>query len=184
MKRICVFCGSSSGNRKIYTDYAEELGKILAGNSIELVYGGGAVGLMGTLSRSVMNNGGKVTGIIPEKLNDSVPHDSITELKVVSHMHDRKYLMHELSDGFICLPGGIGSMEEMFEAFTWFQLGYHTKPVCVLNVDGYYTHIIDQLKLMVHEGFLLDIHLKSLIVTDRLDNILDEMNKHIEEFTG
>jgi len=184
MKKICVFCGSSKGVNPIYAQSAEKLGQILAENSIELVYGGGNVGLMGILSQAVMQNGGRVTGIIPEKLNNSVPHDVITELRVVDHMHDRKSLMHELSEGFICLPGGIGSLEEMFEAFTWLQLGYHEKPVCLLNINGYYSGILQQLDHMVEEGFLKDKHREGLIVTESLDGIIDKIKNYVNHYTG
>ncbi len=184
MKKICVFCGSSAGNDAIYSETAMELGKILAKNSMELIYGGGNVGLMGILSQSVMQHGGRVTGIIPQMLNDSVPHEEISELRVVENMHDRKFLMHELSDGFICLPGGIGSLEEMFEAFTWLQLGYHSKPVCLLNVKNYYQGILSQLEHMVTEGFLKKDHCESLIVADKLDGIIDMLKKYTSSYTA
>lgn len=175
MKKICVFCGSSSGNNNIYSRYAETLGQLLVENSIDLVYGGGDIGLMGTISRTVLKNGGHVTGIIPELLHEKVPHVELSELKIVKNMHERKALMYNLSDGFICLPGGIGSLEEVLEAFTWLQLGYHKKPVCLINVGGYYNHLIKQLEVMVNEGFMKKGHFDSLIIKENFNGIIEEM---------
>ena len=175
MEKICVFCGSSSGSNPIYSQMAEELGKILAGNSLELVYGGGDVGLMGIISRTVLNSGGHVTGIIPELLHGKVPHKELSELRIVKDMHERKALMYNLSDGFICLPGGIGSLEEVLEAFTWLQLGYHRKPVCIINSGGYYNHLIKQLEYMVSEGFLKQFHFDTLIIKDNFTGIIEDM---------
>ncbi len=178
MKRVCVFCGSSSGKDPIYKENAERLGQILAQESIELVYGGGDVGLMGHISQAVMDGGGKVTGIIPKKLYEKVPHNKITELKVVKDMHERKKLMHELSQGFICLPGGIGSLEELFETLTWLQLGYHSKPVALINIKGYYSSILNQLTTMVEEGFLKDEHRANLLVARSSENIIEMMKEY------
>jgi len=175
MKKICVFCGSSTGHNPVYSMYAEKLGSYLSQNSISLVYGGGDIGLMGILSSTVMNKGGHVTGIIPEMINEHVPHKNITELIVVKTMHERKALMYSMSDAFICLPGGIGSLEELLEVFTWLQLGYHTKPVMVLNVNGFYNNLIGQFEFMVQEGFLKADHLSNLIINDNLDNLLEEL---------
>jgi len=173
MKKICVFCGSSKGSDPEYSQYALQLGEYLAANSIGLVYGGGNIGLMGILSSAVMNNGGNVTGIIPEKLYANVPHKNITELIVVKNMHERKALMYEMSDAFICLPGGIGSLEELLEVFTWMQLGYHSKPVTLLNINGFYNSLISQLRLMVDQGFMKEFHLSNLIVRENLDSLLE-----------
>jgi hypothetical protein len=173
MKNLCVFCGSSAGNNPVYSRTAIELGRYLAGRSINLVYGGGDVGLMGILSSCIMENGGHVTGIIPELLHAMVPHKKISELIVVRDMHERKSLMYRMSDAFLCMPGGIGSLDELMESFTWQQLGYHSKPVCVLNVNGYYSALINQFKFMVAEGFLRREHLDSLIVTDRIDGLIE-----------
>lgn len=173
MKNICVFCGSSQGKNPLYRETALRLGQYLAENTVNLVYGGGNVGLMGILAGSVMENGGKVTGIIPELLHAVVPHRHITEQIVVSDMHQRKSLMYKMSDGFICMPGGIGSLDELLETFTWLQLGYHNKPVCVLNTNGYYSGLLAQLEFMVGEGFLSRHSLDLLIVTERVEGILE-----------
>jgi uncharacterized protein (TIGR00730 family) len=173
MKNLCVFCGSSAGNNPVYSRTALELGRYLAGNSIKLVYGGGDVGLMGILSSCVMENGGHVTGIIPELLHAMVPHRKISELIVARDMHERKSLMYRMSDAFLCMPGGIGSLDELMESFTWLQLGYHNKPVCVLNINGYYNGLLSQLEFMVTEGFLRREHLSSLLVTEKIDGLLE-----------
>lgn len=175
MKKVCVFCGSSKGNNSIYSDYARTLGRLLAENSIDLVYGGGNIGLMGIISRTVLEHGGHVTGIIPELLHSKVPHEELSELKIVKNMHERKSLMYSMSDGFICLPGGIGSLEEVLEAFTWLQLGYHKKPVCLINAGGYYDHLIRQLEIMVQEGFMKKTHFDSLIIKEDLNEIIQDM---------
>lgn len=173
MKNLCVFCGSSAGNNPVYSKTALELGRYMARNSINLVYGGGDVGLMGILSSTVMENGGHVTGIIPELLHAMVPHRKISELIVVRDMHERKSLMYRMSDAFVCMPGGIGSLDELMESFTWLQLGYHNKPVCVLNVNGYYSGLLDQFKFMVAEGFLRKEHLSSLLVSENIEGLLE-----------
>ncbi len=175
MKKICVFCGSSSGNNRLYSEYAKKLGKLLVEYSIDLVYGGGDIGLMGIISRTVLENGGHVTGIIPQLLHEKVPHTELSELFIVENMHERKALMYNLSDGFICLPGGIGSLEEVLEAFTWLQLGYHNKPVSLININGYYDHLIKQLEMMVNEGFMKKGHLNSLIIKDDFNGIIEDM---------
>ncbi len=175
MKKICVFCGSSSGNNPVYANHAIKLGINLALNSISLIYGGGDVGLMGILSSAVMDRGGYVTGIIPEMINEHVSHKKISELIVVKTMHERKALMYSMSDAFICMPGGIGSLDELMEVFTWLQLGYHSKPVLLLNINGFYDNLIKQFEFMVAEGFLMKSHLSNLIVKNNLDNILNEL---------
>ncbi|HOP63550.1 MAG TPA: TIGR00730 family Rossman fold protein [Spirochaetota bacterium] len=175
MKKICVFCGSSKGNSPVYSEYAEKLGSYLADRGIGLVYGGGDVGLMGIISSTVMEKGGHVTGVIPEMLYQKVPHKHISELFVVNDMHERKSMMYRLSDGFICLPGGIGSLEELLEVFTWVQLGYLTKPVCVLNIKEYYSPLLRQLETMLEEGFLRQSHHDNLIVRNTIEGITEEM---------
>ncbi len=182
MKRICVFCGSSSGNDPIYESTARELGNLLVQGSIELVYGGGDVGLMGIISRTVMEGGGKVRGIIPEMLYEKVPHQNITELKVVKDMHERKQVMHELAEGFICLPGGIGSLEELFETLTWLQLGYHSKPVALINVNAYYSYILKQLDKMIEQGFLKREHRAGLLVSESPMGVIDMMEKYHAQY--
>ncbi len=176
IKKICVFCGSSLGRKTEYAEQAALLGEHLADSSIELIYGGGDVGLMGIISRSVMNKGGRVTGIIPEKLNEKVSHSNISEIRVVKDMHQRKAMMYDLADAFICLPGGIGSLEELLESFTWLQLGYHSKPVCVVNTGNYYSHLLNQLDIMVSEGFMKESHRANLIITEKIDNIVETLS--------
>jgi hypothetical protein len=175
MKKICVFCGSSSGKNPVYSNAALELGDYFVKNSISLIYGGGNIGLMGALSSAVMDNGGDVIGIIPEMIHGNVSHKGISELIVVKTMHERKALMYSMSDAFICLPGGIGSLEELLEVFTWLQLGYHSKPVMVLNINGFYNNLIKQLEFMVEEGFLKEEHLSNLILRDNLDNLISHI---------
>jgi len=175
MKKICVFCGSSTGNDPVYSDFTRKLGEYLARHSISLIYGGGDIGLMGILSSTVMQGGGNVTGIIPEMISEHIPHKNISELIVVKTMHERKALMYSMSDAFICLPGGIGSLDELIEVYTWLQLGYHSKPVVIINLNGYYNNLIKQFEYMVKEGFLKETHLSNLIVKENLDNLLIEI---------
>ena len=155
MKRITVYCGSNQGKRPEYAVAAHELGMLLAREKIELVYGGGMVGLMGILADAVLKNGGHVIGVIPEKLViKEVVHEQLPDLRVVKTMHERKALMAELSDGFIALPGGYGTFDEFFEVLTWGQLGWHPKPVGLLDVAGYYAYLHAFLDHAQSEGFL------------------------------
>jgi uncharacterized protein (TIGR00730 family) len=155
MKSLCVFCGSSAGRDEAYVETARQLGRLLAERGITLVYGGGAIGLMGACAEACLAAGGKVVGIIPEHLmRMEVGSLDLTELHVVKTMHERKAMMAELSDGFIVLPGGVGTMEEFFEVWTWGQLGIHRKPFGVLNVKGYYDALFSFIATMVEQGFL------------------------------
>jgi hypothetical protein len=155
MKSLCVYCGSSFGNKSIYTDAARSLAQEMVEQNIALVYGGGNVGLMGVIANEVLRLGGEATGVIPQALMDKeVGHSKLTRLHVVKDMHERKALMAELSDGFIAMPGGIGTLEELFEILTWSQLGFHEKPIGVLNVDGFYDGLIDFLQNQVVQGFV------------------------------
>ncbi len=155
MKSICVYCGSSFGNKSIYTDAARSLAKEMVKHNIALVYGGGNVGLMGVIANEVLRLGGEATGVIPQALMDKeVGHSQLTQLHVVKDMHERKAMMAELSDGFIAMPGGIGTLEELFEILTWSQLGFHEKPIGVLNVDGFYDGLIAFLQNQVAQGFV------------------------------
>lgn len=155
MKRICVFCGSSAGNRPKYRAYAEELGAELVRRNIGLVYGGGNVGLMGAIADSVLKAGGEAVGVIPEHLMArEIGHKQLTKLHVVRSMHERKALMADLSDAFIALPGGFGTLEEFFEVLTWSQLGLHAKPCGILNVLDYYSPLLAMLDRAVDERFL------------------------------
>ena len=164
MKKVCVFCGSSYGNTPVYEEAAILLGKTLVKNNLELVFGGGDVGLMGVISRSVLSAGGRSTGVIPEALHRKVDMGELSELHVVSDMHERKGMMYDLSDGFIALPGGIGTLEELIEIFTWGQLGYHNKPVGLLNTEQFYDLLLEFLNHMAAQKFLKQVHLHNLVV--------------------
>lgn len=165
--RICVFCGSASGARPEYVQAAEELGRELVRQGIELVYGGGRIGLMGTIADTVLAAGGTAIGIIPEQLfAREVGHTGLTHLHIVGSMHARKALMVELSDAFIAMPGGFGTLEEFSEVLTWAQLGIHSNPCGLLDVDGYFDHLISFFDLQVTEGFLTPLN-RSLVVMER-----------------
>jgi uncharacterized protein (TIGR00730 family) len=166
-KRICVFCASSAGARPAYTQAAQNLGGVLAEKKIPLVYGGGKVGLMGKLADSVLAAGGKVIGVIPRSLvRKEIAHSGLSDLRVVESMHERKALMAELADAFIALPGGFGTFEEFCEVLTWAQLGLHRKPFGILNVDGYYDHLLRMFDHAVGEQFLHPIH-RALVVAEQ-----------------
>ena len=175
-KRLCVYCGSSTGARPEYADCAKRVGQELAERGVALVYGGGRVGLMGILADSALAAGGEVIGVIPQSLQEKeVGHSSLTALHVVETMHQRKALMADLSDGFMALPGGIGTLEELFETFTWLQLGFHEKPVGLLNASGFYDGLIDFIKRLPDEGFLRLEHERCLLIEDSLPALLDRM---------
>ncbi len=184
LKRICVYCGSSSGARSEYIEYATKLGKLLAEKDIELVYGGAEVGLMGAVASSVMNNGGKVIGIIPESFADKVGKNNLTEFHVVPSMHERKKMMFDLSDGFIALPGGFGTLEEVFEILTWAQLGFHAKPCGVVNVCGFYEKLFDFLDHAVEQSFIKKNHRETLLVSDDLNDLLDQFERYDAPIVG
>lgn len=155
MKSLCVYCGSSIGISPVYADAARRLAAAMVADNIGLVYGGGNVGLMGVIADEVMRLGGEATGVIPKALMDKeVGHLNLTRLHIVKDMHERKAMMAELSDGFVAMPGGIGTLEELFEVFTWSQLGFHDKPIGLLNVDGFYDGLIAFLRHVVEQGFL------------------------------
>lgn len=176
MKNICVFCGSSMGFHPIYKKLAYDLGKHIARDNIKLIYGGGSVGLMGVLANSVMEHGGEVIGIIPRFLYEKeVGHDGVSELIIVDSMHERKQKMAELSHGFIAMPGGIGTMEELFEIFTWSQLALIKKPVALLNVNDFYNDIIHFLNKLVKEGFLKEVTVNSLVVSKNAHELIEKM---------
>ena len=157
--RICVFCGSSLGAKPIYEEAAIDLGRTLASRGIGLVYGGASVGLMGTVADAALSAGGDVIGVLPRALADlEIAHTNLTELRIVSSMHERKAQMADLSDAFIALPGGIGTLEETFEVWTWSQLGLHAKPVGLLNVAGFYTGLEQFLDHLVTESFVKPQH--------------------------
>jgi uncharacterized protein (TIGR00730 family) len=155
MKSVCVYCGSSLGASPAYADAARMLARTLVSDNIALIYGGGNVGLMGVIADEVIRLGGEATGVIPKALMDKeVGHGGLTRLHIVKDMHERKALMADLSDAFIAMPGGIGTLEELFEVFTWSQLGLHDKPIGLLNVDGFYNGLITFLQHVVAERFL------------------------------
>src|SRR2546427_2857793 len=165
IKRLCVFCGTNAGARPEYAAAARRLGELLAAEGIELVYGGASVGIMGELADAVQEGGGHVTGIIPQQLiQKEAAHRGIQDLIVVASMHQRKSQMADLSDGFIALPGGIGTLEGFFELLTWGQLGIHAKPCGILNIAGYFDALIGFLDHAVAEGFLTDAHRRTIMV--------------------
>ena len=176
MRRACVYCGSSSGFDPVYKTTAIELGALLVARGIGLVYGGGSVGLMGALADSVLAKGGEVIGIIPHHLIAmEVGHRQLTSLIAVDSMHARKHQMADLSDAFIALPGGIGTAEELLEVFTWLQLGIHAKPVAILNINGYFDHLLQFLAHMEESGFLKREHREMLIVERDAARLIEQL---------
>lgn len=176
MKRICVFSGSSMGALEDYAHTAGSLGRALARRGIGVVYGGASIGLMGCVADAALEEGGEVIGIIPEALMvNEVVHSGLTELKVVASMHERKALMARLSDGFITLPGGYGTLEEIAEMITWLQLRIHAKPCGILNVRDYYGHLIRFLDHAVAQGFLKQKHRDKLLIAETVDGVVDAL---------
>ncbi|MCZ8019126.1 TIGR00730 family Rossman fold protein [Novosphingobium sp.] len=179
MKRIAVYCGSASPADSRYLELATEVGRTLADREIGLVYGGGRLGLMGAVADAALAAGGEVIGVIPEALVSSeVAHRGCTELHVVSGMHERKLAFTELSDGFLTIPGGVGTMDELWEAVSWAQLGYHTKPVGLLNAFGFYDHLLAFNRHMVEVGFIRPAHQGIIIAETELDLLLTRMAAH------
>jgi hypothetical protein len=178
MKRIAVYCGSNKGTRPEYAAAAHELGELLAREKIELVYGGGCVGLMGMVADAALKHGGHVIGVIPEKLViKEVIHENLPDRRIVKTMHERKALMAELSDGFIALPGGYGTFEEFFEVLAWSQLGWHQKPFALLNIAGFYTHLLQFLDHTTKEGFIRPKHRELVIIESEVKPILRRMKE-------
>jgi uncharacterized protein (TIGR00730 family) len=176
IQRLCVFCGSSVGARPEYTEATVELGHKLAKSSVALVFGGGRVGLMGILADSVLAEGGQAIGVMPRSLVEKeIAHTSLTELRVVESMHQRKAMMADLADAFLLLPGGFGSWEEFFEVLTWLQLGIHRKPCAVLNVAGYYDALLALASHALNEGFLRSAHKEMLIVEENPEDLLGRL---------
>jgi hypothetical protein len=175
LSTICVFCGSSQGSKPEYAQTAEALGQAIAKRGLRLVYGGGDVGTMGVLARSALEAGGTVTGIIPKKLYELVDQVELTELVVAADMHERKAKMYAASDAFIALPGGVGTMDELFEAWTWRGIGYHDKPIGVLDVAGYYKPLLAFLRSMVGEGFLGGEQLEDIVFDTEPTRLLDTL---------
>ena len=179
LRRICVFCGSNRGRHSAYAAAAVELGEELARRKIELVYGGGRVGLMGLLADTVLAGGGHVIGVIPQSLMDKeVGHRGLPDLRVVRSMHERKALMAELADGFLALPGGLGTLEEFFEVLTWAQLGLHAKPCALLNVNGFFDPLLRLLDHAVDEKFLKSGHRSHVVVEVHPGAALEAMVRH------
>lgn len=174
MNRLCVYCGSRPGTGDAYLSAARELGTLLAEQEIGLVYGGSCLGVMGALADSMLEIGGEVTGIMPHALHGKeIAHTGLTELHVVDSMHERKSLMAALSDGFVALPGGFGTLEEIIEVVTWGQLGFHDKPCGLLNVDGYFDHLLAFLDHSQSQGFLHTGHRDMLLVADTPVGLLE-----------
>ena len=179
MKRICVFCGSNEGAHPAYKEAAQEMGTLLAEKDITLVYGGGKVGLMGIVADSVLERGGRVIGVIPEFLAlKEVAHDGLTELITVKTMHERKQKMADLSDAFIALPGGMGTLEELCEILTWAQLGLHTKPFGLMNTEQYYTPLIHFFDQMVAEKFLSSINREMVLCEGEAQALLTALDSY------
>ena len=179
MKRVLVFCGSSPGSRPEYSQTAEELGRLCASRGVEVVYGGAHVGLMGVLADATLGAGGKVIGVIPNRLVEAeIAHAGLTELHIVNTMHERKALMAELSDAVIALPGGTGTLDELFEMFTWSQLGLHRMPIGLLDVAEYWQPLLGFLEHAVNERFLRAAHFETLLVEHDPGALLDRLSSH------
>jgi uncharacterized protein (TIGR00730 family) len=180
MKRLAVYCGSATPDNPVYIESARAVGKALAERGIGVVYGGGRLGLMGAVADSALAAGGEVIGIIPEALvGAEVAHKGCTELHVVSGMHERKARFTDLSDGFITIPGGVGTMDELWEAISWSQLGYHSKPVGVLNVAGFFDQLVAFNRHMIDVGFIRSQHAGIMLVDDSLDGLLGKMANYV-----
>lgn len=184
LSSLCVYCGSSPGSDPIYLETASELGRYLANSGIRVVYGGGNVGLMGAVADGALAAGGEVIGVIPKALAEKeLAHHGLTEIHTVSSMHERKMMMAELSDAFLALPGGIGTMEEIFEVFTWTQLGFHAKPCAFLNTSGYYDDLFSFLKNMVGQRFIKQEHLDILLIGKNHSELVQQLSEvKIEAF--
>lgn len=180
MKSLCVFCGARNGNNPIYKETAVALATLMAKPNIELVFGGGKVGLMGVLADTILQFGGKVQGVIPEGLmSQEVGHTGLTQLHIVNTMHQRKELMYDLAEGFVALPGGFGTLDEFFEILTWSQLGLHKKPIGFLNVNGYFNHLLSHFELAVEEGFVSEDLLRRIVVEDSENLLLMQLSSNI-----
>ena len=187
MKRLCIFCGSNAGNNPLYRAEAEKLGRLLAARGVELVYGAGNVGLMGAVADACLAAGGTVIGIIPEALmgkevaGRAVDHRALTRIEVVDSMHTRKARMAELSDGFIALPGGFGTFEEFCEILTWGQLGFHVKPMGLLNVNGFYDPLLAMFDRAVADGFLRQQNRDMALADSDIESLLARMENYRPE---
>ena len=179
MNSACIFCGSSEGARPAYVGAAREMGALMARRGLTLIYGGGRVGLMGAVADAALGEGGEVVGVMPEALvSKEISHEGLTKLHVVGSMHERKMLMNDLSDGFVALPGGFGTLEEFFEVLSWAQLGIHAKPCALLDVDGFWEPLASLFDHAVDEGFVHPDH-RSLVLTEGDPaRLLDAMGRH------
>ena len=179
MKRVCVYCGSGVGTRPEYADATRTLGKVLADRGLPLVFGGGRIGLMGVIARTVLEHGGQVTGVIPRALHEmGLALTDVADMRIVADMHERKALMAELADAFIALPGGFGTMEEILEIQTWAQLGFHAKPAGLLNVAGYFDDLIRFVDHATAQGFIDPAHRDLLLVDRTPDALLARLASH------
>lgn len=179
MKIISVFCGSSEGNDHFIISKAYQLGVEFAQNNITLVYGAAKIGIMGQVAKGVLDNDGNVIGVIPDFLKlKEVYHTNLSELIITDNMHDRKIIMYEKSDGFMILPGGFGTMDEFFEITTWGQLGLHSKPIGILNLNGFFDDLLELADTMVKKGFLKQSNLDAVVVDDTIDGLLYKMNTY------
>ena len=184
MKSISVFCGSSEGNDHEIITRAYQLGVELAKREVALIYGAAKIGIMGQVAKGVLDHDGKVIGVIPDFLKlKEVYHTNLTELIVTDSMQERKVVMYEKSDGFMILPGGFGTMDEFFEITTWGQLGLHTKPIGILNINGYYNDLLELARTMIKKGFLKQENLDAVVVDDSIDGLLLKMNKYVPKPT-
>lgn len=177
IRRLAVYCGSAAGANGAYTDAARDLVREMGARGIDLVYGGGRLGLMGIIADEMLSAGGKVYGVIPQALVDKeVAHRGLTELHTVNTMHERKAAFTQLSDGFVCLPGGIGTLDELFEAWTWNALGYHAKPFCLLNVDGFWDGLTSFMDHVSTSGFLSEARRAQLLKAETVPEALDMLD--------
>src|SRR5436190_23877020 len=176
MKRLAVYCGSAMGADPAFAALARELGEEMARRGIGLVYGGGRLGLMGVVADAVLAGGGEVQGVIPQALVDlEVAHTGCTELHLVTNMHERKAMMTDLTDAFVAIPGGVGTFDELFEAWSWNALGYHAKPFAILNVDGFWDSMITFLDHVTVSGFMSPARRAQLLVADSIDDVIDQL---------
>jgi hypothetical protein len=179
MRSICVYCGSADGVHADYLKAAYQLGETLARRKMRLIYGGGKTGLMGALADGALQAGGEVIGVIIPSMNTpALAHAGLSAMEVVPDMHGRKARMHELADGYIALPGGFGTLDELFETITWAQIGHHQKPIGLLNVRGYFNHLLEALDYAVQEGFIFQEHRASLHVHENAETLLALMGNH------
>ncbi|MDO1500238.1 TIGR00730 family Rossman fold protein [Winogradskyella maritima] len=176
LKSLAVFCGSSTGNDDAIIQQSKELGQTMAKRNMTLVYGGAQIGIMGTVAKAVLDNGGKAIGVVPYFLSTKeIVNSNLTELIETKTMHDRKVIMYDKSDGFLIIPGGFGTMDEFFEIATWGQLGLHTKPIGILNSNGYYDALISQCETMVAKGFLPEANFKAIQTDTTIEGLLNKM---------